>query len=182
MIIRTAARCRYCKSKIAAGGQTAWRHGKILVLSRSGRLPARCIKTGNAADVWQHLHLRWTKHELAVFYLLGWLGVYLIGVRAEVDVPLSAAYAKRRKRNALISVGVSLIGAIFTFVALLADISSAISGWLKWPGYLMLFSGVISAVYWNRIVKPTKITDEFIWMKGVHPAVLDTLPVWDGIE
>ena len=38
--------------------------------------------------------------------------------------------------------------------------------------------GVITGVVISRVVSATKITDDHVWLKGVHPEYLATLPNW----
>jgi hypothetical protein len=46
----------------------------------------------------------------------------------------------------------------------------------------MILSGIIYGKLGSRILAPAKITDRFVWLKGVHPDYLDSLPEFPYID
>jgi hypothetical protein len=45
-------------------------------------------------------------------------------------------------------------------------------------GPFVLLAGAIYGVVAARMVAPTRITDDHLWLKGVHADFLAELPVW----
>jgi hypothetical protein len=45
---------------------------------------------------------------------------------------------------------------------------------------MMLLAGAILGATMARIVAPTRITKEYVWIKGVNPVFLASLPPFSG--
>ena len=45
-------------------------------------------------------------------------------------------------------------------------------------GVLVFFGGALYGLIAARMVAPKRISDDYVWLKGVHPDFLAELPVW----
>jgi hypothetical protein len=163
-----------------AGG--LWRKGSVLVMHSMATLPARCIKSNQPASGWLKRKLAW--HHPAVFLaILAGLLIYIILAliltkRATIHVALSEEWFVRR-RNAII-VGWSLVLlsiALFIIGIGIADQSDVGAG-LILVSIMLFLIGALYGLLRARIVTPQRISDQYVWLKGVHPAILADLPPW----
>jgi predicted RNA-binding Zn-ribbon protein involved in translation (DUF1610 family) len=186
----SAAQCTECGEELsgeeASAGEGVWRDGKKLVMRKTATLPYRCIKSNQPADGWLRRKLYW--HHPAIYLLiLLHLFIYVIVAicvrkKADIEVGLCDAWFRRRRWTialtwlvALVALGVCIAGC-----AGLETPGSQLGGWLIAGGLIGGFIGVITGLILGTVVSATKITDEYVWMKGVHPDFLKSLPEWPG--
>jgi drug/metabolite transporter (DMT)-like permease len=102
--------------------------------------------------------------------------------QATVNVGLSKPWFRKRRRAILISWGLSLLG-----IAVMAGSFFVLSdphghpAWAGWGlllGFLVLLGGIIHGLIAARIVTPARITEDYVWLKGVHPGFLADFPEW----
>lgn len=159
-----------------------WREGNVLVLHKLAPLPNICLKSNQPATRRLKRNLQW--HHPAVYLaIIPGLLVYAILAmvlmkRATLQAPLSDEWFARRRNRMLIAWG--LIGvSVLMFVFGVMNVDST-----DWGVFLVVASlllCLVSAVYGAvacRLFTPKRITDEYVWLKGVHPEFLDRLPVW----
>lgn len=183
-IMPTALRCRYCKSPLAPDGEIAWADGKTLVLSRHAELPDRCIKTGDEATIRKEVKLSWLPpgKQVMMVLLVGALLAQIWAIKATVQVPLSAEFNRRRKKKIGLGLAALVLGFPVIIVPIVAGVDDAIGVPCVIIGIVMILAGLIVAVAASNLVAATKITDNYIWLKGAKPAYLDGLPKWHGVE
>ena len=157
-----------------------WRSGKVMVMSLTANLPARCVKC-NAPAPGSRLerNLYW-HHPLVYLALLLNLLIYAVVAiclrrRARIQVGLCETHRSRRKRDILIAWVVALGGVgAFSFAMYLERFEL---------GLVSLLVTIIAMVYGiatTRIVWAKRIDQEHIWLKGVCREYLDALPEWNG--
>jgi hypothetical protein len=171
--------------KAGAVTETAglWRHGPLLVMHKSAPLPARCVKSNVPTARSLKRSLTW--HHPAVYIaLLFNLLIYVIlavvlSKRATIYIGLSDEWFARRRRAMLIGWG-SVLGSVAMFAAGIAmlDRPDAAGGWLLLGSAVTFIVGAVYGLIAARMVSPTRITDDYIWLKGVHRDFLATLPDW----
>lgn len=157
-----------------------WRSGDKLVMRHDAELPARCVRTGRPSEG-DRLDLTLHSHHPAVYVaLLGHLAFYVIlagalGKKARVRVGVCED-ARRSQASALAACWLLAVGG--ATVALVAVV-------LEWPWWFV--AGGVAAmlaaapVYlWGgaRLVTATRIDDSYVWLSGIHPHYLATLPEW----
>lgn len=166
-----------------------WRDGDRLVMHKQARLPNLCVKSGVVTDEEGITRrLQWHPPWIAIT-IIGGLLVYVILAlvmtkRATVTFPLSED-EKRKRRSRLVTTWIVALGSLALIigciggfatinrpsdemvVSLLCGIGAGIVGLL-----VALVVGQTIA----RILKPTKITDTHLWLKGVHENILSQLP------
>lgn len=162
------------------------RKGKQLVMHRYAKLPDRCVKSNEPTTRRLRRKLSW--HHPAVFFvLLLNLLIYVIvafSVRkqATIYIGLSDRWFRKRRRAILLGWSSALLGLV-TFIGSLMIVSdlrvkSEWAGWGILLGVIMMIGGTIYGIYGSQIVAPVRITNDFIWLRGVHPAFLADLPEW----
>jgi hypothetical protein len=167
-------------------GPWVFRKGNQLVMHKDALLPDRCVKSNQPAGGLRLCRKLSWHHPLIYFTAIFGLVVYpLLAIahlkQATIYVGLSKPWFSRRRRAILISWGLALLGiAIFGSYAFISDPHSK-DAWFKCGaplGILVLLGGVIYGIIKSQIVSATRITEDYIWLKGVHPDYLADLPEW----
>jgi len=159
-----------------------WRQGNVLVMHKAAPLPDICLKSNGKATRRLPRSLSW--HHPAIFILvvispLIYIIVALIVRKtATIQLPLTDEWYARRRWRMLIAWSLAL-ACIPLFI-----LSCALVEHYDAAGLLMAGSifGVLGAAIYGllacRLVTPERITDQYIWLKGVHPEFLNRLEVW----
>jgi hypothetical protein len=169
----------------AQGFPGLWRQGDLLVMHKQAPLPPICLKSGEPATRRLRRKLQWHEPWLALTILIA-IPVYVIIAlimtkRATLMIGLTEEWAARRMRRMMIAVGLAL-GSIAMAMAgiFLGNLAQGYEGWFSLLP-LAVFTLIGAALYGQyacRLVWPQRITDQYVWLKGVHPSFLDQLPVW----
>jgi hypothetical protein len=160
-----------------------WRKGNLLVMHQRAQLPQICVKSGMPATTWLKRDMSWF-HPLCYLALLGGLiplviVALIVTKKATVHVGLCEEWAARRKRWLWISWSIALFGIALIIGGIVAGANEIEIGFIGLPiGIVVLLIGAIIGSMGSRIVVPKKITDEYVWLKGVHPDVLNMFPEW----
>ncbi|MBW3599164.1 MAG: hypothetical protein KY475_18075 [Planctomycetes bacterium] len=160
-----------------------WRKGRLLVMHKLAPLPPRCVKSNE--PIKRTLTRKLTWHHPAVFVaLLINLLVYAIlaivlSKRATIYLGLSDRWFGKRRRAMLIgwTAVLASIGMFIAGVGLL-NRNDAVGPLTLFGAFVLFIVGAIYGLIASRMVAPVRITDDYIWLKGVHPDFLNTLPVW----
>jgi hypothetical protein len=150
----------------AMGG--LWRSGKLLVMRKQAVLPDRCVKCNRPAEGFRlRRNLSWHTPWLALLILVALL-IYIIvaavmSKKATIMIGLCEEHRRIRKRDLLIA-----------WLAFLASICSFVLAGLLDPGYpygltglALLLGSIIYGLARVPQVKPNRIDDQFVWLKGV---------------
>jgi len=128
-------------------------------------------------DLTLHAH-----HPVVYGALLGHLALYVIlagavSKKARVRVGVCED-AKRSHASALAACWLLAVGGATV---------AAISGALEWPWWFVVggVAAMLAAapVYlWGgaRLITAARIEDDYVWLSGIHPHYLATLPEWQG--
>ena len=162
-----------------------WRKGGILIMHQRAQLPPICVKSGLPATTWLKRNLSYY-HPLCYLALLGGLIPFvvialIVTKKATVHIGLTDEWAARRKRWIAIgwlTAGVGLAMLIGGFVSAANEFQSGILGIPV--GLVIALIGAIMGNFGAAVVTPKKITDDYVWLKGVHPDVLNMFPEWQG--
>jgi len=183
--------CRFCGEDLGASqarrGQGVWRDGRLLVMCKDAELPARCVKTNEATDQTLRRQLSWHNPLFyAVLFLVGpviYIIVALI-VQKKADIRVGLSPAGFRSRRWGIAIGwLSFFLGAALFIVGVANSDSRRNPDNNWwiaivAGLLGGMIGIIVGVVKSRVVTPTKITDDHVWLKGVHPDYLASFKEW----
>jgi hypothetical protein len=159
-----------------------WSQGDVLVMHKLAPLPDICLKSNQPATRRLKRSLYWHHpgyYLIILLHLLIYLVVALIVRKsATIYIPLTDEWYYRRRRNMLIAWGLILLSmVVFALSIPLVDQQS-------WAPIVMIacFPLALGAAIWGlimcRMVWPKRMTDEYIWLKGVHPDYLRRLEVW----
>lgn len=179
--------CRFCGEDLGIGdarrGQGVWRDGSQLVMCKDAELPARCVKTNAPTDRWLRRQLYWHPPVLYLMIIFPGLLIYVIValiVRKSADIRVGLSTQGFSRRRCGIAVGwlSFLIGAFLFIFGLVNSKPNDLMWVVSVVGLVGGLIGVITGVVMSRVVSPTKITDAHVWLKGVHPEYLATLPDW----
>jgi len=159
-----------------------WRWGELLVMSKRARLPDRCVKSNQPTGLRFKRSLSW--HHPANFLALciGILVYFFLAVvlrkTAKIEVGLSKEWFSRR-RWALALGWLFGLGSLSLIPLGIQLNDPDLVGWFVVVGIVGALVALVLASMRASIVTPYKITNKHIFLKGVHPDYLATLPVWD---
>jgi hypothetical protein len=166
----------------AASFDGLWRQADVLVMHKLAPLPDVCLKTNQPATGRLKRNLSWHHPAIYALFLINWL-IYLIVAlivqkKATIHIGLSDESFARRKRAMLLAwsvIGLSLL----LFIGGIAMVDE-----YDYAALVILFAVVLFlvAAIWGllaaRMVVAKRMTDDYIWLKGVHPDFLAQLPEW----
>ena len=160
-----------------------WRHGKLLVMHKMAPLPDRCVKSNEPATRRLVRKLSWHHPAISLTVLVSPLIYIILALilqkKATIQIAMTDRWFAKRRRAMLIGWGM-VLASIGMFVGAFAigdnhgDIAMA-AVLLSFPVFL---TGAIYGMIAARMVKPKKIDDNYVWLKGVHPSFLESLPPW----
>lgn len=177
----------YAPVPFQPGFDGLWRQGNVLVMHKQAPLPAICLKSGQPATQWLSRKLIWHPPWIALTVLIA-IPVYIVIAlimtkRATIVIGLSDEWAARRRtRRMLTSVAVlasfAVVGAGFFWGNGHRGSVSAGLFVLVSLEFAFLLGAAIYLQYACRLVWPQRITEQYVWLKGVHPTFLEHLPPW----
>jgi hypothetical protein len=159
-----------------------WRDGHLLVMHKLAPLPDICVLSNEPATQRLKRKLYW--HHPAVYLaLLVNLIVYavvamILTKKATIQLPLTDAWLAIRRRRMIFAWSLVLISVVLFAVAV-PQVDRADWGPFVLIGSVLL--GLGAAIYGLvacRLVSPKRMTDDYIWLKGVHPDFLNRLEQW----
>lgn len=164
-----------------------WRDGSQLVMHKAAVLPDRCVKSNEPASGKLKRKLNWHPGWVFVLLLVSPLIYIIVALiltkRATILIGLSERWFSKRRTAIFVGWSMVLAG-IGLFVYAIASIEPGPGGnitpLLVIAGILLFLVGAIYGLIAARMVAPTKITDEHIWLKGVCPEFLVQLPPLPG--
>lgn len=186
-----AAQCENCGEPLrggtASGGlaRGLWRDGKTLVMEMEAELPNRCVKSNVTTHERLKRRLYWHHPMLfLVLFMCGPIPYILVAMiaqkRATIDIGLSEEWFAKRRRATLIGWG-SILVALVLLVGGVSQLDKGEIGGLMMVGAILI--GLFGAIYGlisSRMVSPKRITKTHIWLNGVCPEYLESLPEWLG--
>jgi hypothetical protein len=165
-----------------ADGADVWRDGKNLIMAKGAPLPDRCLKCNAPAEgIVLKRKLSWHPPlYYAVLFLVGPIPYVVIALIVRKTAPGQLPFCPmhRRKRRRAIAVGWLLALAGVVLVLTGASLNDPVNGYLALSGLIVAIIGLIYGVARSQIPSPSKIDKEYVWLKGVSPALLATLPPW----
>lgn len=160
-----------------------WKRGPRLIVHRRAHLPPICIKTGQPVIEFVNLRLFWHPWWCFLGLFLGGLPYVVLalmfGRHARLEVGLCDAW-KQRLRRQFIAGLVMLLSGILLLV-LCIGLAYAEFYWMLlgvFPAVLLMVIGVCVLIFGGSPVAATKITSEYIHLKGVNRPVRERFPDW----
>lgn len=161
-----------------------WRQGNVLVMHKHAPLPDICLKSNLPATRRIKRNLQWHHPAIALSILAGLLIYVILALiltkRATIHVPLTEEWYERRKRRMIFSwvAGLVFIGLMVLGIALLVQTEEGMYALLLLFGFIGGLITLIVGTNMVGLVTPKRITDDYVWLKGVHPDFLNRLDVW----
>jgi hypothetical protein len=161
--------------------ESLWRSGKRVVARTETFFPDRCVKCNEPAGGFRLKRtLYWAHPALWLVFIVSrliWLIVYLI-VRKKAVVHIGLCELHRANRKLWIAIAWSSValGIIMIVVAAIFGY-----GWWAGAGVLILLFGGITGALMARMVAPTKVDKQFVWLTGVNRDFVANLPEWRGL-
>ena len=166
----------------AASFAGLWREGNVLVMHKLAPLPDICVKSNEPATGRLQRKLRW--HHPAVFLTIFLhIFIYLIvalvvSKTATIHIALTEEWLARRRRRMIFAWSLIFLS-VGLFAISLTQIDQAVwAPFVMLSGILLFFGGAIYGLVACRLVSPKRMTDDYIWLKGVHPDFLNRLEPW----
>lgn len=163
-----------------------WRDGKNLVMHKQATLPNVCVKSGvetNEPGILRNLiwHPPWINITIPLGLFVFVVLVLILTKRAKISIPLCRQKkSQRRTRMALwwFTGLASLAGVASCFYLIGSNSNNVSNGGVV--GLLVFLVAIVASLLAgqdnSRILRPMKITDTYIWLRGVHESILDRLP------
>jgi hypothetical protein len=158
-----------------------WREGGVLVMHKNAPLPDICIKSNEPAVRRLKRKLQWHHPAIGLTILIGVLIYVILAMiltkRATIHIAMTDEWFARRSRRMLIAWGLAL-AAVLMFVGSFFTIEVAdgvVFAFLIFASVVLLIAAPIYGQAACRMVWPKRMTDDYIWLKGVHPGFLDRL-------
>ncbi|MDX1947374.1 MAG: hypothetical protein SFU86_18380 [Pirellulaceae bacterium] len=161
-----------------------WRQGNILVMHKNAPLPDICLKSNQPATRRLKRNLQWHHPLIALTILIGVLIYVVLAIvltkRATIYIALTDEWFARRRTRMLIAwlSGLGSLALIPLGIALAVNTDQGEYGLLVIPGIIGALAALIAGQALVSMVSPKRMTDEYIWLKGVHPEFLNRLEVW----
>jgi hypothetical protein len=157
-----------------------WRMNNRLVTRNETVFPDRCVKCNAPAGGSRLKRTLYWMHPawLLLFFVSGLILIiiyYIIRKKAVLHIGLCEHHRSQRKLGIITGWSSFALG-ILLFV--LAGIYN--SGWCALAGIVVFLGGIIAGVVMARLVTPTKIDNQYVWLSGVHRDFLASLPEWQG--
>ena len=162
-----------------------WRCGSLLIARRGVPFPDRCVKTNEPAHGRRiQQGLMWHPAWVYLTHLLTpW--VYAVLARrfsreVTIDIGVCERVFRKRRRGLLLAGIVVVAGFAMMICGIEMIHQGMIGAVLVAGGILVVLAAIFLGMNASLIISPKWITDEFIWIKGIHPDFLGELPEWQG--
>lgn len=160
-----------------------WRQGNVLVMHKLAPLPEICLLSNEKATRRLRRKMYWHHPAIYVVLLISPL-IYIVVAailqkNATLQIGLNEEWFARRRTRMLIAWGIALLGlALFVGGIAFSDSLGDATALVIVAAIVLFFGGLIFGLIACRLVTPSRITDEYVWVNGVHPDFLNRLEHW----
>jgi len=149
---------------------------------KGSQLPARCVKSNQPTERRLKRSLYWHHPAIYLSILISILIYVILALilrkSATIYVGLSDAWFAKRHR-AMIAGWLLVLAGMAMFVLGIGSVDrSHAFPWLLLASPFVFLGGAIYGLLAARMVTPQRISDDYVWLKGVHPDFLADLPEW----
>lgn len=160
-----------------------WRQGHVLVMHKAAPLPDICLLSNQPATRRLKRTMHWHHPAIYIAVLISPLIYIILALclqkTATIHIGLTDEWYARRRRRMLLAWSTVLVGALLFGLGIAVGDSNegvAIAGVIL--GLLVPLGGLIYGLIACRLVTPQRITDQYVFIKGVHPDFLSRLEPW----
>jgi hypothetical protein len=161
-----------------------WRQGNLLVMHKAAAIPDVCWLSNQPSDRRLLRKLYWHHPAVYAIVLASPLIYIIVAVilqkRATIQLPLTEEWFSRRRTRMLIAWGLAL----FSIVVVggggiaLADTLQDATPLVILAAFLLTIGALVYGLTACRLITPQRITDQYVWVKGVNPDYLNRLEPW----
>jgi hypothetical protein len=160
-----------------------WRQGNMLVMHKLAPLPDICLKSNQPATRRLKRTLHWHHPAIFIALLISPLIYIILALvlqkRAIIHMPMTDEWFARRRTRMLIAWGLALFSILLAVGAgVLAETIGDATPLIFISALVTGLGGLIFGLVSCRMISPQRITDEYVWINGVHPDFLNRLEVW----
>jgi hypothetical protein len=160
-----------------------WRQGNMLVMHKMAPLPDICLKSNQPATRRLKRTLHWHHPAIFIAVLISALFYIILALilqkRAIVQMAMTEEWFARRRMRMLIAWGLGLFGILLGIGAgVLHETLGEATPLIIFLAFIVALGGLIYGLIACRMITPQRITDQYVWIKGVHPEFLNRLEVW----
>lgn len=156
-----------------------WRRGQLLVMAHNATLPRRCVKcNAPVQELNRRRTLAWHHPALILLLIIGILIYVIVALiltkKAKIQFGLCTRHVRKRRIAMTIAwlmmfVTVGLFGAALQQASAGVGIATAVM-------FLVMLLFIAAGI---PRISAHRITNEFIWIKGVNRRFLACLPRWN---
>jgi len=146
---------------------------------------ARSLRKKQPAGLRLRRKLSWFHPLIYLSLFLGLLIFVILAIvlqkRATIYMGLSQEWFRKRRRALPIGWMTALLGLAVLVGSIVIISNSNNYNWTGWGiplGIVAILGGAIYGSMASQMVSPVRITDDYVWLKGVHPDYLADLPPW----
>ncbi|HEX5102868.1 MAG TPA: hypothetical protein VFV87_03605 [Pirellulaceae bacterium] len=160
-----------------------WRQGNVLVMHKLAPLPDICLLSNQPATRRLKRTMYWHNPLFYIIVLISPLIYIIVALivqkNATIQMPLTEEWYGRRQRRMLFAWGAALAGAALIGGAIaLSDALGDSAALIAVGGILLALGGLIYGLIACRLVTPERITDQYVFIKGVNHDFLNRLEPW----
>lgn len=152
-----------------------WRDGDQIVMEKGATLPDFCVKTGAPAEDRLDKKMYWHTPAIYAALLISPIIYVILALilrkTANVSIPVGAEALQNRSKWIKIGWGAGLAGVVLFIVGIPSRLPL-----LTVLGLVVAMFGLIGGLIGVRLLWPTKIDDQFVYLKGAKEPFLNRLP------
>lgn len=163
-----------------AEGGGVWRDGTVLVLTREGSLPARCVKCNEPAEEpTKNRRVYWHSPWIYLLILLNLLIYALVAVIVRKKAMVAPGLCSEHKKRRRIVIGIAWAVLVAGVALMIVGIENHQSVSAVVSLLLILVAAVMSTTV-TRILRPNRIDAQYVRLKGCGSPFLDSMPPFAG--
>lgn len=157
-----------------------WRSGNLMVMREDAELPDRCVKTNRPAHgAWADIRLSWHHPALFLVIVLNLIVYFLVAPFVSTSAVVRVGLTEQPRllcRSFRIATWALLLCASALLIAGFA------TGLAAFGSAAIILFVIAVPVYFvgARIIWARRIEHGYVWIAGVHPDYLASLPEWPG--
>jgi hypothetical protein len=157
-----------------------WRDGNRLVMYKGATLPDRCVHCNSPAEGRRLLRRLYWHSPWIYLLILASVWIYIIVAlivrqKAVVSIGLCNQHYRRRMRSILVWWLITLACVALFSVGVAATPRNQ-APWAILAAVVIFVGNLFFAVAITRPVAPTKIDEQYVWLKKIHPDFLAAFP------
>ncbi|MDB5302093.1 MAG: hypothetical protein JWO87_3756 [Phycisphaerales bacterium] len=154
-----------------------WREDKKIVASKGAVLPSRCVKcNGPAGGSPITRTLYWHHPALYLLILPGILIYAIVALIVRQSGTVTVCLCNKHRSQRIYAILGGWLGALLGIVCLFYAAVGHMPELFVPLGIVLFLTSIIAGVIIARIVTPSRIDAQYLWIRGAGPEFLNTLP------